>query len=377
MNGHNIIAENFVHSNEFVERFGDNLSARDFLKTLYQNVLGREPDNTGYEFWLKEFERGQSEIDILVAFTMSTENSEKNAVSFGLLQKQLLDHLAQASDLPPGFGGVLNNPSKIGIGTWETDGNGTSLAHIQALNFGWYYNWLPTPLWSTGANQQDVEFVPMIWGAKDATPGILSSISNSPFDFLLAFNEPHHVDQANLSVKAAIELWPALMQTGKLLGSPATTNSETSLGPNSWLGRFMSATEFNNYDVDFIAVHYYSDNPDVGLFEAFLSDIYNEYGKVIWVTEWALVDWDNPDRFSLEETAAFARDGILMMDELAFVEKHAWFAPYTGGDGWHINAEIFDENGRLTPAGNVFAEFLHPNDGLDLVGITTGIHDLM
>lgn len=117
----------------------------------------------------------------------------------------------------------------------------------------------------------------------------------------------------------------------------------------------MAAAEDKGLRVDFIAVHYYSKDKDVEAFKRWLEAVHRQYQRPVWVTEWALADWDNPSRFSVDEQAAFARAGAEMMDGLAFVEKHAWFAAYEGGDGWHLISGVFDARGRLTKVGRMFA----------------------
>jgi hypothetical protein len=255
----------------------------------------------------------------------------------------------------------IDNPDKIGIGTWDIDNLGTALQHVEGLGFSWYYNWQVTPLWDStfGRATLSADFVPMVWGANQTNPGVLSTAANSGAGALLGFNEPDHPGQSNLTVEQALALWPQLMATGLRLGSPGTT-IDGALGADSWTARFMLGVETQGYKVDFLAVHYYSTNKDVGAFQTFLENVYNAYGLPIWVTEWALVDWSNPKRFSLEETAAFAFEAAHMLDDLAFVERHAWFAAYEGGDGWYINTQLFDKNGGLTPVGQVFAQLLEP-----------------
>jgi hypothetical protein len=36
---------------------------------------------------------------------------------------------------------TINNPGKIGIGTWDKDALGTALNDVDQVSFGWYYNW--------------------------------------------------------------------------------------------------------------------------------------------------------------------------------------------------------------------------------------------
>jgi len=251
---------------------------------------------------------------------------------------------------------LVEHPGKIGIGTWDFDASGTALSNLDQFNFGWYTNWQPDPLWSPGGEgEDDQRFVPMIWGRDDVTAAKLEDVADAPSGYLLGFNEPDNVGQSNLGVRQALTLWPKLMETNLALGSPACTMSET-LGDDSWLGRFMNKIDRRGYDVDFVAVHYYSDDGSVADFKAFLKDVRQEYHKPVWVTEWSLVDWTDPDRFTAEEIADFAADAIQMLDDLNFVKRHAWFGAYDGGDGWNINTELIDAEGKLTAVGEVFQE---------------------
>jgi hypothetical protein len=118
----------------------------------------------------------------------------------------------------------------------------------------------------------------------------------------------------------------------------------------------MQQVEEKKYRVDLICVHYYSDNKDVGAFKLFLERVYATYKRPIWITEWALVDWSEPGRFSFEETAQFAKEALPMLDELDFVERHAWFANHKGK--FSLQTELFNEKNELTKVGEVFKEAL-------------------
>jgi hypothetical protein len=144
------------------------------------------------------------------------------------------------------------------------------------------------------------------------------------------------------------------MATGLRLGSPAATTSST-LGQGSWLQSFMSQADALGYRVDFIAVHYYTTDPSITKFKAFLEQVYATYHRPIWVTEWALVDWNNPNRFSAEQQMEFFRAATLMMDDLAFVERHAWFGTYEELDVSHLNSQLIGEDDSLSDLGSVFA----------------------
>lgn len=204
---------------------------------------------------------------------------------------------------------------------------------------------------STAADPTSARFVPMIWGSGDMAS--LATAKASGSDTLLAFNEPDYWQQSNMTVTQALANWPALMATGMRLGSPATTTGGT-LGANSWLGKFIAGADAKGYRVDFVAVHYYTTNPDAAAFQSWLQQVYNAYHRPIWVTEWSLADWAHPDRFSADQQAAFFRAASQMMDDLPFVERHAWFSTYDGLGGWDLNSGLLGPDGQASVVGGDF-----------------------
>lgn len=70
------IAFQFLDNPEFQQKFGDvdTLSPEEFVNQLYLNVLGREADAGGSEFWTNKIEQGADYADVLLAFADSDEN---------------------------------------------------------------------------------------------------------------------------------------------------------------------------------------------------------------------------------------------------------------------------------------------------------------
>ena len=68
------VARGFLNSAEFQGVYGANVSDRDYVTRLYNNVLDRNPDQGGYDFWLGALAKGASREDILVSFSESAEN---------------------------------------------------------------------------------------------------------------------------------------------------------------------------------------------------------------------------------------------------------------------------------------------------------------
>jgi hypothetical protein len=73
--GHSLmqVAASFIDSAEFAEKYGANPSDAQYVQALYQNVLHRAPDATGYDFWLHALQIAPR-AEVLVNFSESPEN---------------------------------------------------------------------------------------------------------------------------------------------------------------------------------------------------------------------------------------------------------------------------------------------------------------
>lgn len=70
----NDVAQGFINSDEFPLLYGFNSDNNTFLSRLYNNVLGREFDQEGYNFWLAALNNGLPRNSILAQFSESPEN---------------------------------------------------------------------------------------------------------------------------------------------------------------------------------------------------------------------------------------------------------------------------------------------------------------
>ena len=68
------IADGFIASDEFVTKVGADASASRFISALYQNILHRTPDQTGFDYWVNALEHGYDRTSTLVQFSESAEN---------------------------------------------------------------------------------------------------------------------------------------------------------------------------------------------------------------------------------------------------------------------------------------------------------------
>lgn len=66
------VSEAFALSPEFSQRYGS-LSDRQFVELVYQNVLGRQADAAGLDFWTGRMSAGESRGRVMVGFSESPE----------------------------------------------------------------------------------------------------------------------------------------------------------------------------------------------------------------------------------------------------------------------------------------------------------------
>jgi hypothetical protein len=213
--------------------------------------------------------------------------------------------------------------AKKGVSTWNFDGVTKALGDVRA---GWYYNWAAQP--DGISAPPNVEFVPMVWGAKFTDQATLDR-AKANGKALLGFNEPDFPEQANMTPEQALDLWPKLEATGLRLGSPGVGHSGDQAG--AWLDRFMTGAAQRGLRVDFIALHWYGSDfgeAAVGHLKNYLEAVHARYGKPVWLTEYALIDFSggSPRYPSQDQLAAFARGSSAMLESLPYVERYAWFA---------------------------------------------------
>lgn len=72
-------AANFIGSAEFQGLYGPSPSNEQFVDLLYQNVLDRMPDESGYAFWNGQMAGGMTRDQVLLSFSESPENQANTA----------------------------------------------------------------------------------------------------------------------------------------------------------------------------------------------------------------------------------------------------------------------------------------------------------
>lgn len=78
-----LAASGFIHSAEFQSLYGANPSDTLFLTKLYNNVLDRDPDQGGLNYWIGQLNGGMSRESALINFSESNENVSNVAALIG------------------------------------------------------------------------------------------------------------------------------------------------------------------------------------------------------------------------------------------------------------------------------------------------------
>lgn len=236
--------------------------------------------------------------------------------------------------------------------------HGDRAKRITDLNASWHYTWgdrMPKEV--PGA-----EFVPMVWGYWSPKPEFLGRIDKlteqrkaGKRKHLLGWNEPDNKDQANMSVDKAIEGWQYLERTGLRLGAPGAVHA---LG--GWMRKFMNKAKQKKLRIDFVPIHWYS-GLDARGFLNHLRNIHETYGKPIWVTEFAPVDWGakkrkEGNRFTEDQVLAFMKEVLTGMDRMDFVERYCWYAPHRGfNKSPYGMTALLKKDGTFTKLGAYYA----------------------
>ncbi|GAA3198631.1 hypothetical protein GCM10010468_10500 [Actinocorallia longicatena] len=231
-----------------------------------------------------------------------------------------------------------------GVASWRFS---ASKKALKASGACWFYSW---GVGHDGiASPSGVEFVPMIRAASD-----VKDVSRAKGRYLLGFNEPDLREQANMTVEQALDLWPRLMRTGKKLGSPAV--AVNAAAPGGWLDRFLRGAAARHYRVDFVTVHWYGydfrTKPAVSQLRSYLTAVHKRYGKPIWLTEYALMNFGGGPKYpSPKNQAAFITASAKMIGKLPYVQRYAWFGlPSTPDSG----TGLYRADGTPTAMGTAF-----------------------
>ncbi len=68
-------AESFILSKEFIYLYGKSTNNEKYISRLYENILDRDPDIEGFNYWFNQIEKGyENKSELLMGFAESIEN---------------------------------------------------------------------------------------------------------------------------------------------------------------------------------------------------------------------------------------------------------------------------------------------------------------
>jgi hypothetical protein len=198
------------------------------------------------------------------------------------------------------------------------------------LKSNWYYTWGNDDVTSF---VDSAEFVPMIWGHSGVNKATCDRI-NKMFEegkifYVLGFNEPDLAEESNMTVDQALDDWALLcanLDSRIKLVSPAP-----SYPTRQWLTDFMNGAKSRNLRVDYVAVHIYA-GKGYSIYETAIRDVYNAFGKKVWITEFAPRD-DNASKngfnsYDVETVVLpFMKAVVPKYEEMTEVFRYSWFSP--------------------------------------------------
>lgn len=237
----------------------------------------------------------------------------------------------------------------------------SSDARLLAPGVSWDYNWSHNyPADASAIYGAGMEFYPMVWNAGLNKENISRLKKDYPSTgYILGYNEPNLVDQANMEPSVAAKTWPELRAFSKEIGmklmSPAL-NYGTLSGyhdPEVWLDEFVACDGIGNDAFDAIALHCYM--PNVSGMRTMIRK-FDKYGKPVFMTEFCHANGSITN--SVTEQISFMSDVLNMLETDSNVDGYSWFMHRATGKWGAISLLNSDVSSpELTELGRVYVNF--------------------
>lgn len=249
---------------------------------------------------------------------LSTAEAERESVTF-----PELDSFMPEEDVPR----QRRSPKRGVCTNFRID----AMPSLLGSGVSWCYNWSHSPLSEqrkAALQAAEMEFVPMVWNAGLSLDN-LSQLGSS--SYLLAYNEPNLLDQANMTPSQAAAAWPVLKQAAnsldlKIVGPAVNYGTLPSYSdPVKWYDDFLACDGVNADDLSAIALHSYM--PNGASLKSLMINRFRKYGKPLWLTEFA-----NGEAGSLAAQQEFLSQAVTYLEADPGVERYAWFMDNTGSN---------------------------------------------
>ena len=232
-----------------------------------------------------------------------------------------------------------------------------------AYNLNWAYNYDD---FTTVNLPAAVNYTPMMNAAQyweplsdiqSRAPGWVASAQPT---CLLAYNEPDNSVAAggsNTSTNDVLGAWPYIQALNVPIVSPACANTY-----GDWMYNFFTMIAASNYRVDYTAVHMYQ-TPNASALISNLQNVYNTWGRPVWITEFSPVDWNGNQSWTENDDYNFLAEFMWMAEDNVWLKRYAIF-PFSGTNpnppyasvtaGYRGNFFLAD-GATLAPYGELYA----------------------
>ena len=215
----------------------------------------------------------------------------------------------------------------------------------------WWYNWSSTPDAGIANYYKSVgaEFVPMLWNNNYTVADVIAQIPSGT-KYLLAFNEPNFVIEANMTPAQAVAAWPKVEQVAAAKGLeivsavPAYCGGSACNGytdPVAWHNEFFNLCP--TCKVDYIAFHNYE--PTTGGLLALTNNL-KVFNRPVWVTEFAYYD-----PATQAAKISYLQTAVSSFENDPDIYRYSWF---TGRRPDNSSIDILGADGVLTPLGSAY-----------------------
>ncbi len=236
---------------------------------------------------------------------------------------------------------------------------------VLAPEVSWWYNWSEIPESSVAGvfGGYGFEFVPMTWNGNFDESKLRDYLNEHPeTKYLLAFNEPNFLEQANMTPSEVAAQWPRLEALASefnlqivapavnFCGECVSENGTVYTDPFKYLDDFFAACP--DCKVDHIAVHSYMNT--VSALEWYIGE-FKKYGKPIWLTEFA--GWEyNGNINNVNDQISFMIGAVDLLENDPDVFRYAWFIGRGSGIETFPYIDLLGANGTLTQLGEVYKQ---------------------
>jgi hypothetical protein len=243
-------------------------------------------------------------------------------------------------------------------------------ADMEVLSEGatWWYNWWHRPDAGNGIIDvyQDfgMEFVPQAWDEGFNEVALREYLDSHPdVKYIMGFNEPNFVHQANMSPAEVAAQWYKIEDIAddynlKIVGPALNYSPDAPYhDPFDWMDDWLTECEaIGGCRFDYVNVHCYMNTVDA--LEWYLNE-WKQYGKPIWLTEFCA--WDGIETTATPEYQKnFMLEALPMLDNDPDVYRYAWFVARSSGIPY--NSLLTPFAGELTDLGKIFTNQYTPSE---------------